>query len=157
MSIRPVAYNEVTKIYTMLHEELNHQYDILLNDITFASDSGDFFNVVCFICDGNSIHPASGGAIPPDIQLLHSRLIQAKDCTCGLLPAGKTEELCLSHSKLHCSQLDGIERWQVEQNAGESLQVSVETVGSYIVGMGPFATPIDEGYTVEIIGANLLE
>lgn len=157
MSIQPLGYNEDTKIYTMYHEEEQHQFDTLLNDMVFIGDAGDFFTVNCLVCGGASIHPASGGAAPPDIQLLHSRLLSVKDCSCGLLPAGKSEVLCLSHSKLHSSQLDGIDRWQVEKNAGPTLSISVETASSYIVGLGPFEGQVDEGYSVENVLVKYLE
>lgn len=159
MSVRPIAYDETTKIYTMLHEGEGHQFDVPLDQIEFTDDTGQFFVIHCVEGDVISFWPVSGGADAPNSQLLHSRLIAVKDCSCGLLPAGKTEELCLSHSKLHCSQMDGIDRWQVEQNVGSTLNVAVDTTNQYIVGVGPFPTDgiTDEGYSTQNVAREIIE
>lgn len=118
MSICPIAYNENTQIYKMLHHEFGHEFDIALADIryTLGIDGSDQFNFVttdCLVCDSSSIHPIGGGAAPPDIQLLFSRLIGVKSCPCGVLPDSKPDNLNKSHAKMHCEQMDGKGRWQV--------------------------------------------
>lgn len=161
MSVRPIEYNENTQTYRMLHDELSHEFDMLLTDIPYAPGvigglDYQFVNILCLVCGANSTHPIGGGAAPSDIQLLFSRLIPVDGCPCLLIPSDEVDEVNLAHAKLHCTQMDGLGRWQVEANAGPSLDLLVDPTSNYVVGLGPFSTePVN--YTVVNVAAALLE
>lgn len=162
MCIRPIAYNETTKIYTMLDEEGGHTFDILLSQIPFATTISNDSEWRCFVitclaadCGATSTHPVSGGAAPPDIQLLASRLVEEKGCPCQLIPAAQEREVNLSHSKLHCAQMDGLGRWQVEENAAPSLDLLIDATNSYVVGLGPLSIE-PANYTVINVGEEII-
>lgn len=161
MCIRPIAFSESTKIYTMLDEDNNHTFDVLLSQLPFSNGiSGDAewrsFVITCLVTDCGSVstHPVSGGAAPPDIQLLASRLVEERGCPCQLIPAAQETEVNLAHSKLHCAQMDGLGRWQVEANAAPSLDLLLNA-DNYVVGLGPL-TIEPTNYTVVNVGEAII-
>lgn len=161
MSVRPISYNEDTQVYKMAHDELSHEFDMLLTDIKYTSSLDgsreyEFINIPCLVCGANSTHPIGGGAAPPDIQLLFSRLIPVDGCPCRLIPSDEVDEVNLAHAKLHCVQMDGLGRWQVEANAGPSLDLLIEPTNNYVVGLGPFETE-PANYAVVNVALALLE
>jgi len=118
MSIRPISYNEDTKIYRMLHEEESHEFDILLTDLQHTvkldgSPNHDLIVVPCLVCSNTfSTHPVGGGADPLNIQQLFVNKITETGCACGNVEAGN-ENLADAHAHLSCARMDGTERWQI--------------------------------------------
>jgi hypothetical protein len=117
MSIHPIAYNDVTKVYRMRHDEGNHEFDALLADLDYSTSpvtgiTHYFLTVNCLVCDSSSVHPVSGGAAPVDIQTLFVNKATLSGCACGNIEAGN-ETLADAHAHLNCARMDGEERWQV--------------------------------------------
>jgi hypothetical protein len=107
MSIHPIEFNNTTRIYTMSHDEMGHVFDILEDDIHFAEGTDRFINVPCLMCDSYSVHPASGGADPINVQPIFVRMY-VKEFAMSIDEA-------ITHAKDIVTEMDGEGRWQVNE------------------------------------------
>jgi hypothetical protein len=107
MSIRPIEFNNSTRIYRMNHDEMGHIFDILESDIHFAEGTDRFINVPCLICGSLSVHPAGGGADPASIQPMFVRMY-VKEFAMSISDA-------ITHAKNIVTEMDGEGRWQVNE------------------------------------------
>lgn len=118
MSIRPIAFDEATQVYTMYHDELGHEFAVLLADLVFASmpgadplvksHSGLLIN--CPTCGAQSWHPVGGGADPANVQRLFVDKTVLDGCVCGNVESGNVN-LAEAHAHLNCARMDGPDRW----------------------------------------------
>jgi hypothetical protein len=140
MSIIPIAFNNETKIYTMLHDD--HEFEVALSELAYNLNPDSTTNwttvtVPCPLDDSVSWHPAGGGAAPIQVQEMFSQVIGLNGCPCGTLST-LTRGVALSHAKLHCAQMDGAGRWQVPENSGQIEEILFDAATHYVVGLGPF-------------------
>jgi len=78
-----------------------------------GSESHNFLNVTCPVCQAVSTHPVGGGAQPQSVQQMFVNHVDATGCPCGQVASTDPVALGESHIRLLVNRMDGPGRWQL--------------------------------------------
>lgn len=113
MAVRPLASSTNGNVQVW-HDEGQHGATVTLADLKVAKTPDGrpnyrFTSLTCPVCGAVSLHPASGGCDPEQVQRLFARLILANPA----IPA-RTWTGAKKYLKQLVTELDGEDRWRLE-------------------------------------------
>jgi hypothetical protein len=123
MSVFISDFKAAAPNWTYAHDDApggSHGGTLAATDVTFGmkvDGTPDFRTAIISCpfpgCGSTSYHPIGGGAQPRSVQELFVRMVIRLGCPCGLLTAGKTPLVAISHLRGHVTVLEGQTRWQI--------------------------------------------